>query len=129
MKLRFVPPRLHGVLDFVTAGLLAAGPEVFQVRDASASTMPARLFGLGVFPLSILTDYGPTKDRFELGGPRLIPLKTHLVIDALSGIAVGLAPWVGGTWRKGWNYWAPQALVMSSELFFALTTKTDTRDD
>ena len=56
-------------------------------------------------------------------------MKSHLVIDAMGGITVGLAPWVTGSWRKGWNYWAPQLLLMSSEMFFALTTKLDADDD
>jgi hypothetical protein len=75
--------------------------------------------------LSLLTDYGAKKDPLDLGGPRTLPMSTHLKIDALGAIAVGVIPFASGSWRRGWNYWAPQLLVTSSETFFALTTKLD----
>jgi hypothetical protein len=122
---RFVPAKLHGTLDLGTAGLILTGPEVFRIRDAPGSTTPGRAFALGVMAMSVLTDYGPTKEPLELGGPRVIPMRTHLILDAIGGTVVALAPWVTGTWRKGWNYWTLQTLVGASELFFALTTKID----
>jgi hypothetical protein len=122
---RFVPKRAHGVLDFLTVGLFIAGPEVFRVHDSKASSMPARAFGVAVAVSSLLTDYGPKHDALEFGGPRVFSMKSHLIVDAIGGVTVGLAPWVTGSWRKGWNYWAPQLLLMSSETFFALTTKID----
>ena len=125
MRQRFVPKRLHGLLDFLTVGLFIVGPEVFRVRDAPASTFPARAFGMTVLVLGPLTDYGRTSEPFEYGGFRTVSMRTHLIVDAIGGTTVGLSPWVFGTWRKGWNYWAPQLLLMSSETFFALTTKID----
>lgn len=125
MPKRFVPKRLHGYLDFLTVGLLVVGPELFGVKNSRPSAMPARVFGLGVGVMSALTDYGPKHDVLEFGGPRTVSMRTHLIADAVGGISVGVAPWLTGSWRKGWNYWAPQLLVMSSETFFALTTKLD----
>ena len=125
MPKRFVPKRLHGLLDFLTVGLFIVGPEVFRVKNAAPSILPARAFGLTVLVLGPITDYGPKVDPLDLGGLRTVSMRTHLVVDAIGGLTVGLSPWLFGTWRKGWNYWAPQLLIMSSETFFALTTKID----
>jgi len=120
---RFVPAKLHGLLDFMTIGLFITGADVLRVKDAPASTTPSQVMGAAVAFYSVLTDYGSDK---PYGGIRLLSMKQHLQLDAALGLWVGLSPWVFGTWRKGWAYWAPQAFAMSSEVFFALTTKTDT---
>jgi hypothetical protein len=101
---RFVPADLHGLLDNMTVGLFLCGGKLFRIdENVRASVVPDKPFG----------------------GVRLIPMKQHLAMDAMFGLAVGLAPWLSGSWRKGWNYWAPQTFAMTSEVFFALTTKTD----
>ena len=119
---RFVPAELHGLLDYMTVGLFVAGGKIFRIEDAPPSTVPGRMFGIAICMLGPLTDYGADK---PFGGKRLIPMKQHLAMDAMFGLAIGLAPWLSGSWRKGWNYWAPQTFGMTSEVFFALTTKTD----
>ena len=71
---------------------------------------------------SLMTDYGSDK---PFGGVRVLSMKQHLPARRRlrplgRAVAVGLRHL-----RKGWNYWAPQTLAMSSELFFALTTELD----
>ena len=119
---RFVPAKLHGLLDYMTVGLFTGGGELFRVRDAPGSLEPAKAFGIVVSLMCPLTDYGPEK---PFGGWRVLSMRQHCAIDAMFGLAIGLSPWVTGSWRKGWNYWAPQTLAMTSEVFFALTTKFD----
>jgi hypothetical protein len=119
---RFVPAKLHGYLDFLTVGIIIVGGDLFRVRDAPGSTRPAQITGPAIALYSMMTDYGSDN---SFASTRSLSMKTHLMLDAAFALPVGLAPWVTGSWRKGWNYWAPQALLMSSELFFALTTKTD----
>ena len=119
---RFVPAELHGLLDYMTLGLFMGGGKIFRLKDAPASVVPAQVFGVALCALCPLTDYGSDK---ALGGVRLIPMKQHLLMDGMFGVAIGLAPWVSGSWRKGWNYWAPQTFGMVGEVFFALTTKTE----
>jgi hypothetical protein len=119
---RFVPIELHGFLDYMTLPLFLGGGKIFRIKDAPASVVPAQIFGFALCATCPLTDYGEHK---PLGGVRLIPMKQHLVLDAIGGIAIGLAPWLSGSWRKGWNYWAPQAFGFVGEIFFALATKTE----
>jgi hypothetical protein len=119
---RFVPAKLHGFLDFMTIGLFITGADIFRIKDAPASKTPSQVMGAAVAIYSLMTDYGSDK---PFGGARVLSMKQHCQIDAVLGTWVGLSPWVFGTWRKGWNYWAPQTLAMTSELFFALTTELD----
>jgi hypothetical protein len=119
---RFVPAKLHGLLDFLTMGLFFAGGEVFSIKEAPASTVPSQVMGAALALYCPLTDYGA--DR-PFGGVRALSMKQHLVLDIAFVLPVGLSPWIFGTWRKGWNYWAPQTFAMASEVFFGLTTKTD----
>ena len=122
MPKRFVPAKLHGFLDFNTLGIILTGGQIFRVKDAPASTTPSQVMGAALSIYCLMTDYGSDK---PYGGVRVLSMKQHCQLDAVLGLWVGLSPWVFGTWRKGWNYWAPQALLMSSELFFALTTELD----
>jgi hypothetical protein len=119
---RFVPAKLHGFLDWMTLGLFLTGAGVFRIKDAPASTTPSQVMGGALAIYCLLTDYGSDK---PYGGIRVLSMKQHLQLDAVFATWVGLSPWVFGTYRKGWNYWAPQMLAMSTELFFALTTELD----
>jgi hypothetical protein len=119
---RFVPAKLHGILDFLTVGLYIAGSDVFRAKDAPASTLPSQVMGPSIAFYSMLTDYGSDNG---FGSLRVLSMKRHLQLDAAFALAIGLSPWVFGTWRKGWQYWAPQTFAMSSELFFALTTELE----
>ena len=121
MPKRFVPAKLHGFLDFMTIGLFITGGDVLRVEKGPSGT-PSQVMGAAVAIYSLMTDYGSDK---PFGGVRVLSMKQHLQLDAAFGLWVGLSPWVFGTWRKGWQYWAPQTFAMTSEIFFALTTKTD----
>ena len=122
MPKRFVPAKLHGFLDWTTLGVIMTGTQIFRVKDAPASTTPSQVMGGALAIYCLLTDYGSEK---PFGGVRVLSMKQHLQLDAAFGLWVGLSPWVSGSWRNGWNYWAPQTFAMTSELFFALTTELD----
>lgn len=123
MPRRFVPAKLHGYGDFLTVGIIITGGDLFRIKDAPGSAKPAQVAGPVIALSSLMTDYGSDN---SFGSARLISIRTHLLVDVAVAIPVGLAPWLTGSWRKGWNYWAPQMLLMTSELFFALTTKLET---
>jgi hypothetical protein len=114
---------LHGYLDLITVGAIFVAPETLRVRNAAASSVPARVFAGAILVSALLTDYGPS-DGYELGGIKALPVSSHLALDAVGGTVVMTLPWITGSWRKGWNYWAPQAMLGVTELFFAATTKT-----
>ena len=78
MTIQFITTRLHGYLDYLTAALLPILPRalradtpVTRLCDATACVTSA---------YSTLTDY-------ELGIVKVLPMKTHLTLDAVGGAA------------------------------------------
>jgi len=76
--MRFLPTRIHGMMDYLMGALLIALPFVSRHPLGAAAWIP---FGLGVSAIlySLLTDY-------ELGFLAVIPMPVHLGIDAVSGL-------------------------------------------
>jgi hypothetical protein len=71
-----MPTHVHGVVDYVVGATLAILPRALGWRGA-----PARLLegaGIGAIAYSAMTNY-------ELGVVRMLPMKAHLALDALSG--------------------------------------------
>ena len=71
-----ISTRVHGVLDFMTAGFLFALPRVMgwdkkvtRLLDVSAAS---------ALTYSLMT-------RYELGLIKVLPMKAHLTLDAISG--------------------------------------------
>lgn len=119
--MRVVPTKVHGALDYVTAPALTLAPELFRMKDGKSASLPPRLVGIGAAASAALSDH-------ELAPKRVVPMKAHLALDAASGLALALAPWVGGSARKGARHWLPHAIVGAKEVALALTTKTQPAD-
>jgi hypothetical protein len=71
-----IPTRVHGFLDFMTAGLLVTLPRALgwgtcatRLLDASAASTVA---------YSVFT-------RYEMGAVKALPMKAHLALDAIQG--------------------------------------------
>lgn len=77
--MRLIPTRIHGVLDYATAGLFIVLPNTM-----GATTIGKRImYGMaaGTTAASLMT-------RYELGVWRILPMKAHLVVDALTGASL-----------------------------------------
>ena len=75
--LRFIPSRVHGMLDYVVGVLLILAPFVLGFADGGAALWTPILIGAGLLVASMLTDY-------ELGLVRAIPMTAHLWLDVLA---------------------------------------------
>ena len=117
MKMRVIPTKVHGRLDYVTAPGLVAAPELLRLNGSRGAALPPRIAGAAAAIYSALTDY-------ESGVRRVIPMRAHLALDAGSGVALALAPWVSGAARRGPRHWLPHAIVGATELVLAATTRT-----
>ena len=80
-----IPTRLHGVLDYLSAGTLLALPRVlgWSTRVTNLLTGAA----LGTLGASLLTQY-------ELGLVKVVPVKGHLILDGMSGALLAGAPFL-----------------------------------
>ena len=117
MNLRFIPTRVHGILDYVNGSALLAAPELLRTKDEPRAALVSRLVGGGATASTLMTD-------FELGAVKAIPMPIHLTLDAVTGALLVGAPWLLGYAKGGPRYWLPHALVGTGEVLAAVATKT-----
>jgi hypothetical protein len=114
--MRFVPTRIHGFVDYAMgAVLIAASLLTGGGAHTLASWLPV-ILGAGLIAYSLATDY-------ELGMIRLIPMRTHLVLDAAGGVVLVLFALLSG--RHGAGLLVPLVLGLL-EIGSALVTRTTT---
>src|SRR5687767_2787069 len=74
---------VHGVIDYVTAGTLLTLPGILGLSPRLTRAM--QMIGLKKLIVSMLTQH-------ELGIVKLIPMKTHLALDAVTGATLAALP-------------------------------------
>jgi hypothetical protein len=87
--MRSIPTRVHGMVDYAMGVLLIAAPWLFGFAAGGVEMWVPVILGAGAIGYSLFTDY-------ELGLVRKIPMATHLVLDAGSGIFLAASPWIFG---------------------------------
>lgn len=87
--MRFIPTRVHGILDYTVGAILAISPWLFGFNRGGAETWVPVILGAGAILYSLVTNY-------EWGVSRRIPMPTHLMLDVASGIVLALSPWIFG---------------------------------
>ena len=116
MTTRVIPTQVHAVLDYLTGGTLVAAPRLLGLTGTTAGKVLDLAGGIATAQ-SLLTNY-------ELGLVKVVPMRTHLALDAASGAAVAASPWLFGFANNGTRYWLPHVLVGVTEILAAATTKT-----
>jgi hypothetical protein len=84
----FIPPLVHGVLDYPLAGVLLAGPLVLSF-DNSAATVIALVFGGGAAVLAVGT-------AWSTGIVKVIPPLLHGYADVAVTVALIVLPFAVG---------------------------------
>jgi hypothetical protein len=114
--MRFIPTRIHGMLDYLMGILLILSPWIFGFADAAneAAIWVPVVLGIAAILYSLFTDY-------EMGLVRSIPMPTHLILDIASGALLALSPWLFGFADE--VFW-PHLLVGLLEIGAGLTTHT-----
>jgi hypothetical protein len=87
--MRFIPTKVHGLLDYLVGALLAVSPWLLNFNRGGAETWVPVLLGIGAILYSLFTNY-------EWGVARRISMPTHLTLDLLSGIFLAASPWIFG---------------------------------
>jgi hypothetical protein len=111
--MRFIPTRVHGMADYLTAAATIILPFFFISPETTVACWV--LIGTGVVLLasSLLT-------RYELGLFRAIPMAGHLALDFALGIFLIASPWLFGFADIVW--W-PHVLVGLADVGAALFTR------
>jgi len=107
---RFIPTKVHGVIDYAAGATFLASPWLFGFADKSAATYVPVGMGAAALGISLLTDY-------ELGAIRKIPMKSHLAGDVAQGVTFLAAPYVFGfAHRVKWPHLLFGALALGAGL-------------
>lgn len=114
--MRFIPTRVHGMLDYLVPLTVAPLPWLLKFSNQKAATGALMGFEAGSVVYSTLTDY-------ELGLARKIPMPMHLNLDIIAGVLMILSPWA---LRFSNRVWLPHVLVGLSAIASGLLTQTIT---
>jgi hypothetical protein len=87
--MRFVPTRLHGVVDYAWGAALLLVPRLLRLPPDSAAARTVQAAGAGAIAYAALTDY-------ELGIVPALTMREHLALDLAGGAALAASPWLFG---------------------------------
>ena len=103
--MRFIPTRVHGVLDYVVAIALIFAPLIFGFSSSGgAAVVIPIVLGIGLFVYSLFTQY-------ELGLVKLIKMPVHLVFDVIASLFLIASPFLFGFVNETPNAWLPHISV------------------
>ncbi|MEO7350141.1 MAG: hypothetical protein ABIW32_09850 [Terrimesophilobacter sp.] len=103
--MRFIPTKVHGVLDYLVAIALILAPWIFGFANIGgpAVIIPVVL-GVGLIVYSLFT-------RYELGAFKLIAMPIHLVFDIAASLFLIASPFIFGFINEAPNAWVPHIVV------------------
>lgn len=116
--MKIINSKLHGVLDYLVGFILILSPWIFGFADGGTKMWIPIILGVLTLVYSLLP-------RYELGIFKLIPFKTHLVIDVLSGIFLAASPWFFGFSH---DVYLPHLLFGILEIIVVALTNAHTSD-
>jgi hypothetical protein len=93
--MKITPTIVHACADYSFGALLLIAPWLFRFSHDSAATMCTMAFGLTTIAYSLFTDY-------EWSLRRMIPMMTHLMLDAVMGGLLIAAPFIMGYYATTW---------------------------
>lgn len=116
--MRFIPTKVHGVLDYVVAIALMFAPMIFGFSSVGgAAVVIPVVLGIGLFLYSLFTNY-------EWGLVKVIGMPYHLIIDVVASVFLLLSPWLFGFANQAWNVWVPHVAVGIAVILVVLFSKT-----
>lgn len=114
--MKIISSKIHGVLDYLVGVILIISPWLLNFATGGPEMWIPIILGISTLIYSVIT-------RYELGVLKIISFKTHLMIDALSGIFLAASPWLFGFADK---VYLPHLLFGLLELIVVSLTHTST---
>ncbi|NNM71268.1 SPW repeat domain-containing protein [Enterovirga aerilata] len=87
--MRFIPTRIHGLVDYAWGLLLGTAPWTLGFAGDGPAAYMAWILGAGAILYSLLTDY-------EVGLLPVIAVPVHLMLDVAGGAVLAASPWIFG---------------------------------
>ena len=116
--MRFIPTRVHAVIDHVVGPTLVLAPTLLRLGRTSPEGITARAVGGAESIYSNLTDY-------ETSVKDVVPMKVHLVLDVVGGATLAIVPQLTGARRRGKKHWLPHLAIGVAEIGLAALTQTE----
>lgn len=116
--MRFIPTKVHGVLDYLVAIALIFAPTIFGFASVGGPAVAIPIIlGIGLFLYSLFTKY-------EWGLVKVIGMPYHLIIDVVASVFLALSPWLFGFAGHAWNVWVPHVAVGVAVILVVIFSKT-----
>ena len=112
--MKILSTKVHGVLDYMMGLLLIASPWLLGFADNGMQVWVPVILGIGMILYSLMTDY-------ELGLTDNITMRTHLMLDYISGALLAASPWIFGF---AGEVYLPHLLLGLAEIGAAALTTT-----
>ncbi len=105
MSYKFIPTKVHGVLDYLVGVALIFAPFLFGFMDVGGpAVVVPMVLGVGLIAYSLFTKY-------EWGLVRVIGMPYHLVIDVIAALFLAASPFIFGFNDMALNVWLPHVVV------------------
>lgn len=116
--MRFIPTKVHGILDYVVGAALIVAPWLFGFAGVGgAAVIIPIVLGAGLIVYSLFTKY-------EWGPFGVIPMPVHLVFDIVASLFLALSPWIFGFAGEALNVWLPHVVVGAAVIVVVLFSQT-----
>lgn len=117
--MKFISSKTHAILDYAVGLLLIVSPWLFGFYDGGIESWIPIAIGASAILYSLFTNY-------EYSIKRVILLRTHLVLDVLSGILLAISPWL---FKFDEYVYLPHLIIGLGEIGVAIFTKGDAQVD
>ena len=115
---RFLPTKIHGILDYVVAIALILAPNIFQFAGMGGpAVVIPRVLGVVLILYSVFTNY-------EWGVFKVFAMPYHLVIDFLASLFLAASPFLFGFYRDSLNVWLPHLVVGLAVILVVVVSQT-----
>lgn len=117
--MKFLPTKVHGILDYIVGIALILAPWIFQFQDVGgAAVLIPIVLGAVLIVYSIFTNY-------EWGIFKILSMPYHLVIDFLASAFLALSPLIFGFYDiDHLNQWLPHVVVGIVVILVVLVSQT-----
>ncbi len=116
--MKFLPTKIHGLLDYLVGIALILAPMIFKFSDiGGAAVWIPRVLGITLIVYSFFTNY-------EWGVVKVLPMTYHLVVDFLASAFLALSPFLFGFHNDKKNAWLPHVVVGIVVILVVLVSQT-----
>lgn len=122
MSYKFLPTKIHGVLDYIVAVALFFAPMIFGFQNVGGpAVIIPMVLGVGLALYSIFT-------RYELGIFKVLSMPYHLVFDTVASVFLALSPFLFGFSSLASNAWVPHVVVGVTVILVVLVSQTEPQE-